>query len=218
MAELLSTPAAKGDWAAATGPDRRFDHPGLVESTAKQQKLFAGTVEAKSLLPDASVDHLAGLRSRLDAAGDLPRKSEAHSDRRRTEVRAWVGSTGRVAGTAVVPAAGSHIITLGRHASRPRPGGRRGSAMAKFAIILPAAGRSSRFKDKEKKPFATLDGRAGLATDGRTVRQPCRSSLNCLLVIAAGRPGKLSPALHRQHRIHEREHWFPAAGAMGIRR
>jgi 2-C-methyl-D-erythritol 4-phosphate cytidylyltransferase len=32
--------------------------------------------------------------------------------------------------------------------------------MAKFAVILPAAGSSSRFKDKEKKPFATLDGRA----------------------------------------------------------
>src|SRR5438105_1672006 len=31
--------------------------------------------------------------------------------------------------------------------------------MAKFAVILPAAGRSSRFKDKEKKPFATMDGR-----------------------------------------------------------
>jgi 2-C-methyl-D-erythritol 4-phosphate cytidylyltransferase len=32
--------------------------------------------------------------------------------------------------------------------------------MARFAVILPAAGRSSRFKDKEKKPFANLDGRA----------------------------------------------------------
>src|SRR5437588_11980283 len=32
--------------------------------------------------------------------------------------------------------------------------------MAKFAIILPAAGQSSRFRDKEKKPFAPLDGRA----------------------------------------------------------
>lgn len=32
--------------------------------------------------------------------------------------------------------------------------------MASFAVILPAAGRSSRFKDKEKKPFANLDGRA----------------------------------------------------------
>jgi 2-C-methyl-D-erythritol 4-phosphate cytidylyltransferase len=31
---------------------------------------------------------------------------------------------------------------------------------AKVAVILPAAGRSSRFRDKEKKPFATLDGRA----------------------------------------------------------
>jgi len=29
-----------------------------------------------------------------------------------------------------------------------------------FAVILPAAGRSSRFHDREKKPFATLDGRA----------------------------------------------------------
>jgi 2-C-methyl-D-erythritol 4-phosphate cytidylyltransferase len=32
--------------------------------------------------------------------------------------------------------------------------------MAKFAVILPAAGRSSRFLEKEKKPFANLDGRA----------------------------------------------------------
>jgi 2-C-methyl-D-erythritol 4-phosphate cytidylyltransferase len=32
--------------------------------------------------------------------------------------------------------------------------------MARFAVILPAAGRSSRFKDKEKKPFVNLDGRA----------------------------------------------------------
>ena len=32
--------------------------------------------------------------------------------------------------------------------------------MPKFAVILPAAGRSSRFKDKEKKPFTNLDGRA----------------------------------------------------------
>ncbi len=32
--------------------------------------------------------------------------------------------------------------------------------MAKFAVILPAAGKSSRFREKEKKPFATLDGRA----------------------------------------------------------
>ena len=35
------------------------------------------------------------------------------------------------------------------------------SAVAKFAVILPAAGRSSRFADKNyKKPFAPLGGRA----------------------------------------------------------
>jgi 2-C-methyl-D-erythritol 4-phosphate cytidylyltransferase len=32
--------------------------------------------------------------------------------------------------------------------------------MAQVAVIIPAAGRSSRFKDKEKKPFVNLDGRA----------------------------------------------------------
>ena len=32
--------------------------------------------------------------------------------------------------------------------------------MARFAVILPAAGKSSRYKDKEKKPFVNLDGRA----------------------------------------------------------
>src|SRR5262245_26680940 len=36
----------------------------------------------------------------------------------------------------------------------------RRTPMAKFAVILPAAGQSSRFKEKEKKPFANLDGRA----------------------------------------------------------
>ena len=33
-------------------------------------------------------------------------------------------------------------------------------AMPKFAVILPAAGQSLRFKDKDKKPFVNLDGRA----------------------------------------------------------
>jgi 2-C-methyl-D-erythritol 4-phosphate cytidylyltransferase len=32
--------------------------------------------------------------------------------------------------------------------------------MPQFAVILPAAGKSSRFKEKEKKPFTNLDGRA----------------------------------------------------------
>ena len=32
--------------------------------------------------------------------------------------------------------------------------------MAKFAVILPAAGKSSRFHDRRKKPFSDLDGRA----------------------------------------------------------
>src|ERR1051325_4792700 len=32
--------------------------------------------------------------------------------------------------------------------------------MSTFAVILPAAGKSSRFHDKEKKPFTNLDGRA----------------------------------------------------------
>lgn len=32
--------------------------------------------------------------------------------------------------------------------------------MPKFSVILPAAGKSSRFKDREKKPFVNLDGRA----------------------------------------------------------
>ncbi len=32
--------------------------------------------------------------------------------------------------------------------------------MARFAVIFPAAGRSERFKDKKKKPFVDLDGRA----------------------------------------------------------
>ncbi len=32
--------------------------------------------------------------------------------------------------------------------------------MTRFGVILPAAGQSSRFRDREKKPFVNLDGRA----------------------------------------------------------
>lgn len=32
--------------------------------------------------------------------------------------------------------------------------------MSRFAVILPAAGKSSRFRDRDKKPFVNLDGRA----------------------------------------------------------
>src|SRR4051794_38494778 len=49
-------------------------------------------------------------------------------------------------------------------AGEPFPGHGRGRrvrcAMPKFAVVLPAAGQSSRFGPGEKKPFATLDGRA----------------------------------------------------------
>ncbi len=44
--------------------------------------------------------------------------------------------------------------------------------MARFAVILPAAGQSSRFRDKEKKVFANLDGRAVWSAQCRTVRHP----------------------------------------------
>jgi 2-C-methyl-D-erythritol 4-phosphate cytidylyltransferase len=55
--------------------------------------------------------------------------------------------------------------------------------MGQFAVILPAAGQSSRFRDKEKKPFATLDGRAvWLRTIEHFVTRP--DVVQCILVIA----------------------------------
>jgi 2-C-methyl-D-erythritol 4-phosphate cytidylyltransferase len=55
--------------------------------------------------------------------------------------------------------------------------------MAAFAVILPAAGRSSRFRDKEKKPFVNLDGRAVWL---RTVEQfVTRSDVaQCIIVVS----------------------------------
>src|SRR5271154_2730284 len=46
------------------------------------------------------------------------------------------------------------------HAAAPQAANPGSCAMANFAVIFPAAGRSSRFRDKEKKPFVNLDGRA----------------------------------------------------------
>jgi 2-C-methyl-D-erythritol 4-phosphate cytidylyltransferase len=56
--------------------------------------------------------------------------------------------------------------------------------MASFAVIFPAAGRSSRFRDKEKKPFVNLDGRAVWL---RSVEQFVARSdvVQCLMVINA---------------------------------
>lgn len=55
--------------------------------------------------------------------------------------------------------------------------------MAQFAVILPAAGKSSRFRDKEKKPFATLDGRAvWLRSAELFVARP--DVVQCFIVIA----------------------------------
>jgi 2-C-methyl-D-erythritol 4-phosphate cytidylyltransferase len=55
--------------------------------------------------------------------------------------------------------------------------------MAKLAVILPAAGRSSRFHDKEKKPFANLDGRAvWLRTAELFVTR--KDVVECLIVVA----------------------------------
>src|SRR5216683_1419950 len=57
--------------------------------------------------------------------------------------------------------------------------------MAKFAVILPAAGQSSRFRDKEKKPFANLDGRAvWLRSTELFIARDDVSQ--CLIVVAPG--------------------------------
>lgn len=55
--------------------------------------------------------------------------------------------------------------------------------MATIAVILPAAGRSSRFRDKEKKPFVNLDGRAvWLRTVEHFINRPEVSQ--CIIVVA----------------------------------
>jgi 2-C-methyl-D-erythritol 4-phosphate cytidylyltransferase len=55
--------------------------------------------------------------------------------------------------------------------------------MASFAVILPAAGRSARFRDKEKKPFVNLDGRAvWLRAAELFVARPDVSQ--CIIVVA----------------------------------
>src|SRR5947209_305407 len=53
---------------------------------------------------------------------------------------------------------GGAVSWLPNGSTSPRPAG--GAAMPRFAVILPAAGKSSRFRDKEKKVFASIDGRA----------------------------------------------------------
>jgi glucosamine--fructose-6-phosphate aminotransferase (isomerizing) len=56
--------------------------------------------------------------------------------------------------------------------------------MGSIAVLMPAAGKSTRFNDKEKKPFATLDGRAvWLRTAELFVNR--NDVAECLLIISA---------------------------------
>src|SRR5260370_19063225 len=56
--------------------------------------------------------------------------------------------------------------------------------MATFAVILPAAGKSSRIAGKEKKPFTNLDGRAvWLRTTEHFVTR--KDVCQCVVVVAA---------------------------------
>jgi 2-C-methyl-D-erythritol 4-phosphate cytidylyltransferase len=59
-----------------------------------------------------------------------------------------------------LPRMGNELAAASRR--RKRSASRKGPlAVSKFAVILPAAGKSSRFRDPHyKKPFAPLDGRA----------------------------------------------------------
>lgn len=55
--------------------------------------------------------------------------------------------------------------------------------MARFAVILPAAGKSSRFRDRDKKVFTNLDGRAvWLRAAELFVTRP--DVCQCLIVVA----------------------------------
>jgi 2-C-methyl-D-erythritol 4-phosphate cytidylyltransferase len=57
--------------------------------------------------------------------------------------------------------------------------------MPQFAVILPAAGKSSRFREKEKKPFTNLDGRAvWLRTMEHFVTR--KDVCQCIVVVAKG--------------------------------
>jgi 2-C-methyl-D-erythritol 4-phosphate cytidylyltransferase len=57
--------------------------------------------------------------------------------------------------------------------------------MANYSVIIPAAGQSTRFKDKEKKPFAQLDGRAvWLRSAELFITRP--DVVQCLVVVAPG--------------------------------
>ncbi len=69
--------------------------------------------------------------------------------------------------------------------------------MSKFAVILPAAGQSTRFRDKEKKPFALLDGRAvWLRTIELFVTRP--DVVQCLIVVAKAD----QETFHRRNQAH----------------
>ena len=95
--------------------------------------------------------------------------------------------------------------TVSSPGSDPRMGGcaRKGRIlMATFAAILAAAGKSSRFADKNyKKPFAPLAGPGGVAARGRSISESARREADDRRH-RTRRSRRVRPQVRREHRHH----------------
>ena len=198
MADPILTPAAKDEWAQLLDRIEASIARALDEAAAQEQTLADADGPVPSPEPRRVWRPFGWTTGALDAAGRLADAVEALLAADEEEARAWTDLAGRSAARLAIAATGARMMTVGHAPCRE------GSVMAKFAVILPAAGQSSRFKDKEKKAVRHARWPGRLAAHGRAFRHP----VGCRPVPAGHRPGRpreVPDALHGQHRIYERE-------------
>ena len=122
----------------------------LKDTAAREKSLRSAATPAQRNDQGPTTDRLAGLRAHLDSAAKLADTVEAllAADEARGPDLDRLGRTNRR--PTGVTGLGRNIITL-----KP-PIRCKGASWPSLQFYF-AAGQSARFKDKEKKPFATLD-------------------------------------------------------------
>jgi hypothetical protein len=103
MADSLTMPAAKDDWAHLLDRIDASIARALKDTSAREKALKAAVAPSEKGGPEMTEDRLAGLRAHLDSAGRLADAVEALLTADEAEARIWVGLAERTRARLAAP-------------------------------------------------------------------------------------------------------------------
>ena len=168
MAEPILTPAAKDDGPKLLDRIEASIARGLNEAGGPGEGTRSGRHRSIGLTTATAPTTDSRAPAHLDAAGRLAEAVEALLAADEEEARAWTGLAER---------ATARLRVIAGSAAYDRPSqspglGARVRSMAKFAVLLPAAGRSVAIQGQGKEAVRHARRPGRLAADSRAFRQP----------------------------------------------